>query len=65
MTKEAASKQDGQGHVDALPKEPKIFNHKLRGDNESFADAVRQGEAAQDEQSRARIVAMLKKASRS
>jgi hypothetical protein len=60
MTNEPASQRDA-----ATPKESPILNHKLRGENESFADAVRQGEAAQDEQSRARIVAMLKKASRS
>jgi len=54
---------DDQGNASREPS--LIHNCKLRGPNESFADAVRQGEAAQDEESRNRIVAMLKKASRS
>jgi len=42
-----------------------IYNCRRRGPNETLTDALRQGEAAQDEESRAKIVAMLKRASRS
>jgi len=54
--------------VEGLSNGQDILNaifYKRRGPGESFADAVRQGEAAQDDESRARILAMFKRASRS
>jgi hypothetical protein len=65
MEKIENERQAKRGHEDGQREVSPINNCRLRGPNESFADAVRQGEAAQDEQSRANIVAMLRRASRS
>jgi hypothetical protein len=38
-----------------------IYNHKLRGENESFWDAMDQGRAARSKECSVMIAAMLKK----
>jgi len=45
--------------------ETRIHNSKLRGTGETLMDAMRQGEAAQDEKSKTMISDALKRASRS
>jgi len=59
-SKQAAKDAEGGQRV-ASP----IFNHKLRGPGESFADAMRQGGAAMDEKTKAMIADTLKKTNKS
>ena len=58
------NRQSRQDHEDGLHESSLIRNKKLRGPNESFYDAVRQGEASNPECS-AMIAEILKKTSRS
>ena len=64
MIEVETNRQTGQDHEDSLYPSL-IHNKRLRGPDETFVDAMRQGEAAMDEKTRAMINDMLKKASRS
>jgi len=46
MTNDENSLVVGQDSEDCLPTESSILNHRLRGDGETFWDAMRKGEAA-------------------
>jgi hypothetical protein len=49
---------------DCLPRESPILNHRLRGPNESFWDAMNQGRAAKGAECSAMIASTIKKTDR-
>jgi hypothetical protein len=61
MVKDESNRQAGQDREDALPRESPVLNHRLRGENESFWDAMDQGRAAKSKECSAMIAAMLPK----
>jgi hypothetical protein len=62
VVKDESSRQAGQDREDAPPKESPVLNHRLRGENESFWDAMDQGRAARSKECSAMIAATLQKA---
>lgn len=64
MAEVEINRHAGQDQMNDLYGSRLIHNKKLRGPNESFTDAMRQGEAALNEVSSAMITEMLKEASR-
>jgi hypothetical protein len=61
MVKDESNRQAGQDREDGLSKESPVLNHRLRGDNESFWDAMNQGRAAKSKVCSDIIAATLQK----
>jgi hypothetical protein len=61
MSKDESNRQAGQDREDGLSRESPVLNHRLRGENESFWDAMDQGRAAKSKVCSDMIAAMLPK----
>jgi hypothetical protein len=62
VVKDEGNIRAGEDRGDALSRESPILNHRLRGENESFWDAMDQGRAAKSKECSAMIAATLQKA---
>jgi hypothetical protein len=59
VSEEKSNQPAGQDREEGLPRQSPIFNHRLRGENESFWDVMNQGRAAKSKECRDMIAATL------